>query len=270
MSTPVMPRLGMGTWHMGERAKDRSAEVAALRLGLDLGVSLVDTAEMYGDGEAERVVGEALRGRREGVYLVSKFYPHHAGRRELAAACEASLGRLGVDAIDLYLLHWRSSVPFATMVETLEKLEAAGKIRRWGVSNLDVADLEELTRASRGDRVAADQVLYNLARRGPEFDLLPWCRARGVDVMAYSPLDEGPLASHTALRTVAKRLEATPAQVAIAWLLARGVAVIPKATRPEHVRANAAARDLALDAEALADLDRAFPPPRSKRPLEMI
>jgi diketogulonate reductase-like aldo/keto reductase len=265
-----MPRLGMGTWHMGERAKDRAAEVAALKLGLDLGVTLVDTAEMYGDGESERIVGEAIRGRRDGVYLVSKFYPHHAGRRELPAACEASLGRLGVDAIDLYLLHWRSSVPFAVMVETLEKLAQAGKIRSWGVSNLDVADMEELARAAGGDRVVADQVLYNLARRGPEFDLLPWCRERGVDVMAYSPLDEGPLASHGALRTVAKRLEATPAQVAIAWLLARGVAVIPKATRPEHVRANAAARDLELDAEALAALDRAFPPPRAKRALEMI
>jgi len=265
-----MPRLGMGTWHMGERAKDRAAEVAALKLGLDLGVSLIDTAEMYGDGGAERIVGEAIRGRREGVYLVSKFYPHHAGPRELTPACEGSLGRLGVDAIDLYLLHWRSSVPFASMVEALEKLVRAGKVRRWGVSNLDVADLEELVRAPGGDGVAADQVLYNLARRGPEFDLLPWCRKHGIDVMAYSPLDEGPLASHGALRTMAKRLEATPAQVAIAWLLARGVAVIPKATRPEHVRANAAARELALDAETLAALDRAFPPPRSKRALEMI
>ena len=270
MSTPVMPRLGMGTWHMGERAKDRAAEVAALRLGIDLGVTLVDTAEMYGDGESERIVGEALRGRRDAVYLVSKFYPHHAGKRELVSACEASLKRLGVEAIDLYLLHWRSSVPFATMVEALERLEAAGKIGRWGVSNLDVGDLEELVRAPGGVRVAADQVLYNLARRGAEFDLLPWCARRGVDVMAYSPLDEGPLASHAALRTVGKRLGATPAQVAIAWLLARGVVVIPKATRPEHVRANAAARELTLDAEALAALDRAFPPPRAKRPLEMI
>jgi diketogulonate reductase-like aldo/keto reductase len=225
---------------------------------------------MYGDGGAERIVGEAIRGRRDGVYLVSKFYPHHAGSRELPAACEASLARLGVETIDLYLLHWRSSVPFAVMVQALDKLERAGKIRRWGVSNLDVADLEEMARVPGADRVAADQVLYNLARRGPEFDLLPWCAKRGIDVMAYSPLDEGALASQGALRTVAKRLQATPAQVAIAWLLTRGVAAIPKATRPEHVRANAAAREVQLDTEALAALDRAFPPPRSKRPLEMI
>ena len=271
MSTPVMPRLGMGTWHMGERPKDRAAEVAALRLGLDLGVTLVDTAEMYGDGEAERIVGEALRGRRDAVYLVSKFYPHHAGKRELASACEASLKRLGVEAIDLYLLHWRSSVPFATMVEALERLEAAGKIGRWGVSNLDVGDLEELVRAPGGVRVAADQVLYNLARRGAEFDLLPWCARRGVDVMAYSPLDEGALAAHPALRGIAERIGATPAQVALAWLLRdQRVAVIPKASSVEHVRDNAAARGIALDAEALAALDAAFPPPRRKRALEII
>jgi diketogulonate reductase-like aldo/keto reductase len=271
VSTLAMPRLGMGTWHMGERAKYRAAEVAALRLGLDLGVTLVDTAEMYGDGGAERIVGEAIRGRRDDVYLVTKFYPHHAGRRELVAACEGSLRRLEVETVDLYLLHWRGGVPFAAMVETLELLAAAGKIRRWGVSNLDVADVDEIVRAPRGERLAANQVLYNLARRGVEYDLLPWCAAHGVDVMAYSPLDEGPLASHPTLRTIAKRLEATPAQVAIAWLLRRPeVAVIPKATRPEHVRANAAARELVLDTETLAALDRAFPAPRAKRVLEMI
>jgi diketogulonate reductase-like aldo/keto reductase len=256
VSTLAMPRLGMGTWHMGERAKYRAAEVAALRLGLDLGVTLVDTAEMYGDGGAERIVGEAIRGRRDDVYLVTKFYPHHAGRRELVAACEGSLRRLEVETVDLYLLHWRGGVPFAAMVETLELLAAAGKIRRWGVSNLDVADVDEIVRAPRGERLAANQVLYNLARRGVEYDLLPWCAAHGVD---------------PTLRTIAKRLEATPAQVAIAWLLRRPeVAVIPKATRPEHVRANAAARELVLDTETLAALDRAFPAPRAKRVLEMI
>jgi len=266
-----MPRLGMGTWHMGESAGRRAAEVAALRLGLDLGMTLVDTAEMYGEGGAERVVGEAIRGRRDEVYLVTKFYPHHASRRALAKACEGSLARLGVEAIDLYLLHWRSSVPLEETVETLERLRGEGKIRRWGVSNLDVADMEELASVPEGARVAANQVLYNLARRGIEFDLLPWCAARAIDVMAYSPLDEGTLAVHPALEKVAKRLGTTAAQVALAWLLRDPrVAAIPKASSAKHVRANAAARDLALDAEALEALDRAFPPPKRKRALEII
>jgi diketogulonate reductase-like aldo/keto reductase len=266
-----MPRLGMGTWHMGESAGERAAEVAALRLGLELGVTLVDTAEMYGEGGAERVVGEAIRGRRDAVYLVTKFYPHHASRRALPKACEGSLGRLGVEAIDLYLLHWRSSVPLAETVEALERLREAGKIRRWGVSNFDVADMEELAGAAGGERCAANQVLYNLARRGIEFDLLPWCAARGIDVMAYSPLDEGTLAAHPALAKVAKRLGSSAAQVALAWLLRDPrVCVIPKASGAEHVRANAAARGLALDDEAIAELDRAFPPPTRKRPLEII
>ncbi|HXZ48684.1 MAG TPA: aldo/keto reductase [Usitatibacter sp.] len=267
----MLPALGMGTWHMGERARERAAEVAALRLGLDLGMGLIDTAEMYGEGGAERVVGEALRGRRDGVVVVSKFYPHHAARRALVAACEGSLGRLAIDAIDLYLLHWRGSVPLGDTVETLERLVVAGKIRRWGVSNFDVADLDELSALPAGAHVAADQVLYNLARRGVEFDLLPWCGRHGVDVMAYSPLDEGSLASHRALRAVAKRLGATPAQVALAWLLRRpGVCAIPKAASERHVRDNARARELALDAEAIAALDSAFPPPGRKRRLEVI
>jgi len=267
----AMPRLGLGTWHMGESAGQRAAEVAALRLGLDLGLSLIDTAEMYGEGGAERVVAEAIRGRRDDVYLVTKFYPHHASRSVLAKACEGSLERLGVEAIDLYLLHWRSSVPLAETVETLERLREAGKIRRWGVSNFDVADLEELTALPGASRVAANQVLYNLARRGIEFDLLPWCAERGIDVMAYSPLDEGTLVAHPALKALAKRIGATPAQVALAWLLRdRRVAVIPKASSPEHVRANAAARDVKLDAAAIAQLDRAFPPPTRRHPLEII
>lgn len=267
----AMPRLGLGTWHMGESAGRRAAEVAALRLGLDLGLSLVDTAEMYGEGGAERVVGEAIRGRRDAVYLVTKFYPHHASRRALAKACEGSLGRLGVDSIDLYLLHWRSSVPLAETVEALERLRGEGKIRRWGVSNFDVADMEELAALPEGRQVAANQVLYNLARRGIEFDLLPWCDAHAVDVMAYSPLDEGTLAAHPALKAIAKRIGASPAQVALAWLLRDPrVAVIPKSSSPGHVRANAAAREVKLDAEATAELDRAFPPPKRKRPLEII
>jgi len=267
----MMTRLGLGTWHMGEDASRRAAEVAALRLGLDLGMTLVDTAEMYGDGGAERVVGEAIRGRRDGVFVVTKFYPHHAGRSALVKACDGSLARLAIDAIDLYLLHWRGSVPLAETVETLERLVEAGKIRRWGVSNFDVADLEALSRVPGGDRVAANQVLYNLARRGVEHDLLAWCAGRSVEVMAYSPLDEGTLAAHPALRALARSLGCTPAQVAIAWVLRkRGVVAIPKASNPAHVRANAKALALALDPAALARLDRAFPPPSGKRPLEII
>jgi len=232
-----LPRLGMGTWHMGERAYNRAAEIAALRLGLDLGMNLVDTAEMYGEGGAENVVGEAIRGRREGVFVVSKFYPHHAERRKLIAACDGSLSQLGIEALDLYLLHWRGPVPLEETVATLEELSGAGKIRRWGVSNFDVADMEELVAVPGGERVAANQVLYNLGRRGVEFDLLPWCAERGIPVMAYSPLDEGRLASHPAVRTIAQRMEITPAQVALAWLLRNpAIAAIPKASNAEHVR----------------------------------
>jgi len=256
---------------MGESRGDRSREVAALRLGLDLGITLIDTAEMYGAGGAEEVVGEAIRGRRDGVYVVTKFYPHHAGERQLRTACEGSLKRLGIDRIDCYLYHWRGSVPLAQTVEGLEHLVSAGKIARWGVSNFDVADLEELLALRDGDNVAADQVLYNLARRGAEFDLLPWCGAKNVDVMAYSPLDEGPLARHPAVAAVARDLKVTAAEVAIAWTIRNpGVCTIPKASREEHVRALRRAADLKLDAAALAALDRAFPPPKGKRPLEVI
>jgi diketogulonate reductase-like aldo/keto reductase len=261
----------MGTWHMGERASSRSAEVAALRLGLDLGVKLVDTAEMYGEGGAESVVGEAIAERRDEVIVVSKFYPHHAGRRKLPAACDASLKRLGIDTLDLYLLHWRGSVPLAETVSTLEDLVAQGKIRRWGVSNFDVPDMEELVSVPDGDKVAANQVLYNLARRGIEFDLLPWCRERGIRIMAYSPLDEGRVLGHPALASVAAHLGVTPARVALAWLLrSPDLMVIPKASSPAHVRENHAASTLALDEAALRALDQAFPAPRRKRPLEMI
>ena len=266
-----MPRVGLGTWHMGESRARREAEVKALTLGLDLGMRLVDTAEMYGQGGAEEVVGEALRGRRDEVFLVSKFYPHHAARKALRAACDASLGRLGVERIDCYLYHWRGSVPLAETVATLEELVSAGKIATWGVSNFDVADLEELFAVPGGDRVAANQVLYNLATRGIEFDLLAWCGERSIDLMAYSPLDEGRLVGHAVLGAVAARLGATPAQVALAWVLRDPrVCAIPKAAREEHVRANRAAADLTLDADALAALDRAFPPPRRKTALAMI
>jgi diketogulonate reductase-like aldo/keto reductase len=260
----------MGTWHMGERASARAAEVAALRLGLDLGMNLVDTAEMYGEGGAERVVGDAIAGRRDGVFVVSKFYPHHADRRKLLAACDASLAQLRIETLDLYLLHWRGRVPLAETVATLEELVSQGKIRRWGVSNFDVDDLEELVSVPGGENVAANQVLYNLARRGIEFDLVPWCRARSIRVMAYSPLDEGRLLRHPVLASVAERLDVPPARVALAWLLRTDLIVIPKASNTEHVRENRAASTLVLDDEALRALDIAFPPPRRKRPLEMI
>ena len=264
-----MPRLGMGTWHMGEDAARRKEEVRALQLGLDLGLDLVDTAEMYGQGGAEEVVGEAIRGRRDRVYVVSKFYPHHAGRRELPRACEASLRRLGIERLDLYLLHWRGSVPFAETVEALERLVEEGHIARWGVSNLDVGDLDELV-AAGGEEVAANQVLYHLGARGVEFDLLPWCAKRRVEVMAYCPLDQGKLPRHAAVRAQAQRLGVEPGQLAIAWLLARGVVVIPKASREAHVRANAACREIVLDAVSRASLDAAFPPPKRREPLAII
>jgi diketogulonate reductase-like aldo/keto reductase len=266
-----MPRLGLGTWHMGESRARREHEVKALTLGLDLGMRLVDTAEMYGQGGAEEVVGQALRGRRDEAFVVSKFYPHHAARKALVAACDASLGRLGVERIDCYLYHWRGPVPLHETVSTLEELVSAGKIASWGVSNFDVRDLEELVAIPGGERVAANQVLYNLGTRGIEFDLLGWCAERAIDVMAYSPLDEGRLVGHPALAAVAKRLGSTPAQVALAWVLRDArVCAIPKAAREEHVKANRAAADLELDADALAALDKAFPPPRRKTALAMI
>ncbi len=265
-----IPTLGQGTWHMGENAARRREEAAALRLGLDLGMSLIDTAEMYGEGGAEEVVAQAIAGRRQDVFLVSKVYPHNAGGRKLEAACERSLKRLRVESIDLYLLHWRGSIPLADTVEGFERLRAAGKIRRWGVSNLDVSDLEELGPALAD--CAADQVLYNLEQRGIEYDLLPFCRQRGMPVMAYTPIGQGgTMLRNRALGAVAARHGATPAQVAIAWTLrGPGVISIPKAADPEHVRQNAKAREIALTEQDLAELDAAFPPPNRKRPLAML
>ena len=266
-----LPRLGLGTWHMGESRAKRAAEADVLRLGLDLGMRLVDTAEMYGQGGAEEVVAEAIRGRRDEVFVVSKFYPHHAGRRELRAACAASLSRLRIERLDCYLYHWRGPVPLAETVATLEELVGEGRIASWGVSNFDVADLEELVAVPGGERVAVNQVLYNLGTRGIEFDLLPWCERHGVEVMAYSPLDEGRLADHARLVPVAARMGVSAAELALAWVLRqRNVVAIPKAARDEHVRANRRAADLVLDGACLADLDRAFPPPRRKTALAMI
>lgn len=267
--TPI-PALGQGTWRMGESAAARAQEVAALRLGLDLGMSLIDTAEMYGEGGAEKVVGEAIAGRRQEVFLVSKVYPHNASRRGAVAACERSLKRLRVETIDLYLLHWRGSVPLAETVEAFEALRRAGKIRHWGVSNCDVDDLEELGPALAA--CATDQVLYSLEHRGIEYDLLPFCAQRGMPVMAYSPLGQGGrLLRQRALAEVAARRGLTPAQVAIAWTLRHPhVVSIPKAADPAHVRQNAAAREVVLTAEDLATLDAAFPRPTQKRPLAML
>ena len=265
-----LPRLGMGTWHEGEDPAKRPMEVAALRGGLELGIQLIDTAEMYGEGGAERIVGEAIHGRRDDVFLVSKFYPHHASRAKLMAACKASLSRLRTDTLDLYLYHWRGAVPLDETVATLEELVAGGMIRRWGVSNFDVDDMEELFEVPRGKRCAANQVLYNLAKRGIEFDLVPWCAERGVAVMAYSALDEGRLAKHPGVAAAARRLEITPAQVALAWVLRDPrVTALAKASSPDHVRENREALDIRLDEETLTELDRAFPPPRRKVPFAM-
>ena len=269
-----VPALGQGTWKMGEDPRLRAAEVAALRLGLDLGLTLIDTAEMYGGGGSEEVVAEAIAGRRDAVFLVSKVLPQNSDRRGLPLACERSLRRLRTDVLDLYLLHWRGRVPLAETVEALEALRAAGKIRRWGVSNFDVDDLEELGDDVVGD-CATNQVLYNLEARGIEWDLLPWCLEQQMPVMAYSPVGQGGrLLKHPALAAVARRQgkgSVTPAQVALAWALRQpAMMVIPKASDPTHVRANAAARELILSTQDLADLNAAFPPPARKEPLGVL
>lgn len=266
----LIPTLGQGTWHMGENSRARKAEADALRLGLDLGMTLIDTAEMYAEGGAEEVVGDAIAGRRDEVFLVSKVYPHNASRRGAVAACERSLKRMRVEVIDLYLLHWRGSVPLSETVEAFEALRRAGKIRHWGVSNCDVDDLEELGPALAD--CATDQVLFSLEHRGVEFDLLPFCAARRMPVMAYSPVGQGGrMLRHPALVEVAARHGATPAQVAIAWTLRGGnVVSIPKAADPAHVRLNAAAGRIVLSAEDLARLDAGFAPVTRKRSLAML
>jgi diketogulonate reductase-like aldo/keto reductase len=270
-----MPVLGQGTWNMGEDPAARRDEVAALRLGLELGMTLVDTAEMYGDGGAEEMVGEAIAGRRDEVFLVSKLYPHHADSAGVQAACERSLRRLGTDRIDLYLLHWRGNVPLAQTLDAFARLREQGKIGDFGVSNFDLDDMQEAVALPGGELVATDQVLYNLSQRGIEWDLLPWCRERRIPLMAYSPLESNPqeaagMLGDPQLAAVARRHGVTPAQVALAWLLRHdGVAVIPKAVRPQHVRENRAALDIVLDSEDLARLDAGFPAPRRRRPLAM-
>jgi diketogulonate reductase-like aldo/keto reductase len=265
----AVPALGQGTWHMAEDRRKRRDELAALQLGLDLGLALIDTAEMYADGAAEELVGEAIEGRRDEVFLVSKVYPHNATLKGTVDACERSLYRLRTGHLDLYLLHWRGSVPLEETFAAFEKLKDDGKIRHYGVSNFDVSDLEEASRLSHPPVIAANQVLYNLMRRGPEFNLLPWCEARRIPIMAYSPVEQGRLLSK--LRGLANWRGVTPAQIALAWLLQRPeTIVIPKSSHAAHVRENHAALSLHLTADDLAELDRIFPPPRGKAPLEML
>jgi len=268
--TPV-PVLGLGTWNMGDRRGRAEDEAAALRLGLDLGMTLIDTAEMYADGGAEEVVAKAIAGRRDAAFIVSKVYPYNASRRKLPLACERSLKRLGTDRLDLYLLHWRGDVPLAETVETFETLKQEGKILRWGVSNFDIDDMEELSALDAGTNCATNQVLYNLARRGIEFSLLPWSREHRMPIMAYSPVDQGKILGNAALKKIAAERGVSTARVALAWLARQdGIIVIPKAADPAHVRDNRAALDLDLSADELAALDRAFPAPKRAKPLEML
>jgi diketogulonate reductase-like aldo/keto reductase len=266
-----VPALGQGTWFMGESARRQADEVAALQAGIDLGMTLIDTAEMYGEGGAEELLGEAIAGRRDKLFLVSKVYPHNASRRGAIAACERSLKRLKTDRIDLYLLHWRGQVPLAETIEAFETLQRDGKIRHWGVSNLDVYDMQELLGEPGGEKVAVNQVLYNLTRRGIEYDLQPLLCERNIPIMAYSPIEQGRLLRAPVLRTIAQRHNATPAQIALAWLLRQEqVIAIPKAATIAHVMENRAALDLTLTDNDLAELDQVFSPPDEATPLEML
>ena len=266
-----MPVLGQGTWHFAEDGHRREEEIHALRIGLDLGMTLIDTAEMYADGGAEELVGEAIEGRRNDVFLVSKVLPDHATVRGTMTACERSLRRLKTNHLDLYLLHWRGSVPLEETVSAFEALVEAGKIRYWGVSNFDISDMEELVALDGGEDVTTNQVLYNLSRRGPEYDLFPWCRQRHIPIMAYSPIEQGRILNNSELEAVAIRHSATTAQVALAWVLQQdGVIAIPKASTARHVRENRGALEIRLTQQDMDALDRAFPPPTEPRPLEML
>ena len=266
----MVPALGQGTWNMGDSADTRTAEIAALREGIARGMTLIDTAEMYGDGRSETLVGEAIADMRDQVFLVSKALPQNASRARLRTACEASLARLGVEQLDLYLLHWRGPVPLAETVEAMEQLVAEGLIARWGVSNLDADDMAEL-HAAGGAACATDQILYNLTRRGPELDLLPWLTDHQIPAMAYSPVEQGRLLGNATLRTIAAEFDATPAQVALAWVLRDpSMIAIPKAGSVAHVRDNHAALELMLCPVLLERLETAFPRPRKPRPLEML
>ncbi|MBP2549161.1 diketogulonate reductase-like aldo/keto reductase [Neorhizobium galegae] len=267
----TVPALGIGTWMMGEDRRKRASEIKSLQTAIDRGMTLIDTAEMYGDGASEELVGEAIAGRRDEVFLVSKVYPHHASREGVIEACTRSLKRLATDRLDLYLLHWRGQHPLADTVAGLQALQADGRIGAWGVSNFDVDDMEELMAVPGGQDCAANQVLYNLSRRGIEYDLLPWCQERGVAVMAYSPIEQGRLLSHPELIRIAKANQATPAQVALAFVLEREQMIaIPKTGNPARVEENLGAIDLDISDEDWAVLDRAFAPPAKKQPLDML
>jgi diketogulonate reductase-like aldo/keto reductase len=256
---------------MGEDRRRAADEAAAVRLGIELGMTLIDTAEMYGSGGSEEMIAQAIEGVRDELFIVSKVYPHNASRSGVVGACERSLARLRTDRIDLYLLHWRGSIPLAETLEGFERLHRDGKIRYHGVSNFDRADMAEWVALKGGENVAADQVLYNLSRRGPEWDLVPWCREHGAAIMAYTPLGQGSLLRDRTLAEIARRRDATPAQVALAWLLRQeGAIVIPKASRLEHVRENRGALDVVLTEEDLAALDRAFPPPKGRSSVGML
>jgi diketogulonate reductase-like aldo/keto reductase len=266
-----VPAFGQGTWHMGDDRRRAAEETAALKLGIDLGMTLIDTAEMYGSGGAEEIVADAAQGRRERLFIVSKVLPSNASQKGVIEACGRSLRRLKTDRIDLYLLHWRGSVPLAETLAAFTRLQRDGKIRHYGVSNFDLDDMQEWFALAGGDSVAANQILYNLSRRGPEWELIPWCRERRIAIMAYTPLGQGRMLQHKALAEIAARHGATAAQVALAWLLKQdGTMVIPKATRREHVRENRGALDLRLTADDLAALDRAFPPPKGPSALGML
>ena len=263
--------LGQGTWQLGDDRNRRAEEVAALRRGIDLGLTLIDTAEMYGDGRSESLVGEAVAGRRSEVFVVSKVYPHNASRRAMPRSCEASLGRLGIETIDLYLLHWQGEVPLAETVEAFEKLQREGKIRHWGVSNLDPAAMQALWATPGGAAAQTDQVLYNLTRRGIEWDLQPWLRRRRLPLMAYSPIEQGRLLRQRALGEFARQRGITPAQAALAWLVAQdGVIAIPKTGQRSRLEENAGTLAHPLSADDLRELDRLFPPPTGPSPLAMI
>ncbi|MEI7344367.1 aldo/keto reductase [Dickeya chrysanthemi] len=275
-SGETVPAIGQGTWFMGESAQRKGSEVRALQAGIDLGMTLIDTAEMYADGGAEDVVGEAIRGRRERVYLVSKVYPHNSGGERAIAACERSLKRLQTDYIDLYLLHWRGGIPLVDTIAAMERLQQSGKIRRWGVSNLDTDDMAELWSYRGGEQCQTNQVLYHLGSRGIEYDLLPWCQQRQLPVMAYCPLAQAgqlryDLFTHPAVVQVAQQQALTPAQVLLAWVIRQsGVIAIPKASTLAHVTENAAALEVTLSPEHLAILDAAYPAPHRKQPLDVV
>lgn len=271
LSGQSIPLLGMGTWQMGENRRNRDTEIAALRHGLDLGLSLIDTAEMYGEGGAEEVIAPVIANRRSEVFLVSKVYPHNASKRGAIAACERSLKRLNTDYLDCYLLHWRGSFPLAETLEAFQALQQAGKIRSYGVSNFDVDDMQEAASLKGGNAIVTNQVLYNLTRRGIEWNLLPWCQQRQIPIMAYSPIEQGRLLNHRSLEKMAQARGVTVAQIAIAWLLHQdNVIVIPKASRIEHIEQNYAALNLKLSAEELATLEAAFPPPSRAIALQML